>query len=90
MSRCFVVFKVRKREKVLFHEPNNIITHKYEVSYELNYIAKAFTLTNYNKPFKECKSSRYLTGNFDKKSRTYVAIRRKFKKKRRPETFIRW
>ena len=49
MSRYFDVFEVRKREKVLYHEPKNIITHKYEVFIELNYIAKAFTLSNCNK-----------------------------------------
>jgi hypothetical protein len=28
MSRRFVVFEVRKREKVLNHDPNNIILQK--------------------------------------------------------------
>ena len=49
MSCSFVVFEVRMSEKVLYHEPTNITTHKYKVLHELNYIAKTFTLSNCNK-----------------------------------------
>ena len=70
---------------MLNHEPNNIIIQNMKFLMVKIILGRLLHKGIIMNPFKKYKSFRYLTGNVDKKSRTYVAIRRKFRKKGRPE-----
>ena len=78
MSCWFVIFEVRKREKVLSCEQNKIIIKRMMFSVTKILLQRQVHLEIVIKSFTLCKLSRYLKGIVNKKSDTFVAISRKF------------